>query len=171
MQVFVQKAVEMKVRLATLRNLFAAMFSALLVLAAAPARAADDATIIKLVKELYDANLVRDAEPFAPRLLALQEAAMAKSMELNEPVSGLDFDYVVNGQDYEENTHSSATFEVISKSDTKAEIKVTFNNGGPQELRYDVVPGEDGLWWIDEVRSLTPGYEWVLSELLAEGAK
>jgi hypothetical protein len=131
--------------------------------------AADDATIIRLVKELYNSELVRDAEPFSPRLLALHDAAMAKSMELNEPVSGLDFDYVINGQDFVEGAHASATFEVISKSDSRAEIKVNFQNGETQELRYEVVPGEDGLWWIDEVRCLTPGYEWVLSELLKEG--
>jgi hypothetical protein len=152
------------------------LFSALILVATAffsanAARAADDETIIKVVKELYDAELVRDAEPFAPRLLALHDKAMKKSMELNEPVSGLDFDYVVNGQDFQDDTYASARFEVVSKSETKAEIKVTFINGGPQELRYEVVPGADGLWWIDEVRSLTPGVEWTLSELLAEGGR
>jgi hypothetical protein len=136
----------------------------------APARAADDSEITMVVRELYNAALVRDAEPFAARLLALHDAAMAKSMELNEPVSGLDFDYVINGQDYEEGSHASATFEVVSKSDTRAEVKVIFQNGGSQELRYDMVP-EGGIWLIDDVRSLTPGYEWTLSELLTEGGK
>jgi hypothetical protein len=135
-----------------------------------PSRAADDAEITKIVRELYDKDLVRDAEPFSARLLALHDAAITKSMELNEPVSGLDFDYVINGQDFSETAHASATFEVISKSDTRAQVKVNFVNFDPQELVYDVVP-EGGLWLIDEVVSLTPGLEWTLSELLAEGAK
>ncbi|MCU0831023.1 MAG: YbjP/YqhG family protein [Rhizobiaceae bacterium] len=147
------------------------LLACLTIASAAPARAADDETITRLVRELYDSASIRDAEPFTPRLLALHEAAVARSMELNEPVSGLDFDYVINGQDYSEDTFTSARFEIVSNSDTEAEVKVTFNNGGPQELRYTVVAGEQGLWWIDEVRSLTPGYEWTLSELLAEGAK
>jgi hypothetical protein len=135
-----------------------------------PAQAASDDEIIKYVKELYNAELVRDAEPFSARLLALHEAAMAKSMELMEPVSGLDFDYVINGQDFSETAHSSATFEVISKSEERAEVKVNFLNFEPQELIYTMVP-EEGGWWIDEVVSKTPGYEWTLSELLKEGAK
>lgn len=155
----------------TRRTFIAAAFAIASAMTFTPAQAADDATIISLVKELYNADLVRDAEPFSSRLLPLHEAAMAKSMELNEPVAGLDFDYVINGQDFEADTYSSAKFEIVSKSATRAEIKVTFNNGGPQELRYDVVPGDDGLWWIDEVRSVTPGSEWVLSELLIEGGK
>jgi hypothetical protein len=122
------------------------------------------------IRALYaKPGAARSREPFTKRLQALQAAAIKRSRELDEPVSGLDFDYVVNGQDHEDGMARSVRIAVLSQSEARAEVKVTFRNGPLQELRYDMAL-EGGRWLVDDVRSLTKDQSWVLSELYREGA-
>jgi hypothetical protein len=107
-------------------------------------------------------------EPFSKRLMALRTAAIKRSQELNEPVPGIDFDYAIDGQDHEPGTPASVRYQVLRQDARSASVRVTFQNGGPRDLRYDLIL-EDGQWRIDEVRSVGRD-PWVLSELLREGA-
>lgn len=148
--------------------------TALLLLAAVPtpvqAQQAAKPDPLAPIRALYARpGAARSREPFTKRLQALRAAAIKRSRELDEPVSGLDFDYVVNGQDNEDGMARSVRIEALSRSEARAEIKVTFVNGGAQELRYDMA-FEGGRWLIDDVRSLTKDQSWVLSALYREGA-
>lgn len=111
----------------------------------------------------------RRPEPFTRRLKALHDAAMKRSRELDEPVSGMDFDYAVNGQDSDPGLARTVRYQVLSQDEAKAVVKVTFTNGGPQELHYHMAL-ENGRWLIDDVRSLARDNAWTLSELLRQGA-
>ena len=140
--------------------------------AAAPALAqtAPKSDPAEPIRALYARpGAARSREPFTKRLQALRAAAIKRSRELEEPVSGLDFDYSVNGQDHEDGMARSVRIAVLTQSDSRAEVKVTFRNGAPQELRYDMAL-EGGRWLVDDVRSLTNDTAWVLSELYREGA-
>jgi hypothetical protein len=44
------------------------------------------------LKSIYQNDLMRDKEPFSARLAVLYEAAVKRSLEIEAPVSGLDFD-------------------------------------------------------------------------------
>jgi hypothetical protein len=111
----------------------------------------------------------RDPEPFSRRLMALYRAAVKRSEELNAPVSGLDFDYAVNGQDFEPATKRSVRHRIVAQTTTTARVETTFRNGGPQTLVYSLVL-EGGRWLIDDVRNPRAGEGWTLSELYKEGA-
>lgn len=106
---------------------------------------------------------------FSKRLMALHDAAVENSEMLQEPVPGLDFSYVVNGQDFEDGLLESVKYEILSQDKERAEVKVTFNNFGEETLGYSLLL-EDGLWSIDEVKCMSPDCTWVYSELLKEGA-
>jgi hypothetical protein len=112
----------------------------------------------------------RDREPFSKRLQALYDAAAKRSDELNEPVAGIDFDYAINGQDFEPATVRSVRHRIVKQDGSTATVETTFRNGGPQKLIYVLVL-EGGQWLIDEVRSVTKDNTWTLSALLIQGAK
>jgi hypothetical protein len=130
--------------------------------------AARPADPLATIRDLYRSSNARKSEPFSRRLNGLFNAAIKRSRELNEPVEGLDFEYTINGQDYDTDTYKSVRISLLSQDDAKAKAKVTFRNGGPQELRYDLVL-EGGKWLIDEVSSLGE-QKWTLSEMYRRGA-
>ncbi len=151
------------------RRLF--LIATCLLLTALSARPAIASDPLEPLKYIYaNINTGRDKEPFSAGLQELYDAAVKRSEELQEPVSGLDFDYSINGQDYEESTAASVKYEIVSQDDTNAEVKVTFKNFNMHELRY-FLANEGGDWLVDDVVSKTPDSEWIYSELLKEGAK
>lgn len=141
-----------------------------------PARSAPSAGAatdpVEVLKLIYNPSAATPPdEPFSARLMALYQAAIARSNQLQEPVSGLDFAYSIDGQDAEEGTAASVRYHIVDQTPRQAQVNVTFTNGGPRELRYDFV-NENGRWLIDEVRRIKGGDDanWVLSELFREGA-
>ena len=142
--------------------------TALALVTARPAVAADPLGPLQYIYSNIDKG--RESEPFSDSLNALYEAAAKRSEQLQEPVSGLDFDYAVNGQDFEEGLAASVEYEIMSQDANRAEVRVTFKNFEMQELRYFLIV-KSGNWLVDELVSKTPGYEWTYSELLKDGAK
>jgi hypothetical protein len=136
--------------------------------APAPAAMPDPLAPLKWVYARLDKG--RDKEPFSKRLLALQAAAAKRSQELSEPLPGLDFDYAINGQDSERGTAKSVRYKIASQDSAKANVTVTFRNGGLQTLHYSLV-FEGGKWLIDDVANPKKGEEWTLSALYIEAAK
>lgn len=134
-----------------------------------PAQKADDPLVP--LKRIYagETAIVDKPAPFSKRLKALEDAASKRSKELNEPVAGLDFDFRINGQDFEPGTFKSVRYKRIERKGDRASVAVTFKNGTAQELRYNLVR-ENGQWLIDEVRNEKKD-PWVLSKLYEEGAK
>jgi len=128
----------------------------------------DNAAPMAVVQGFYRAD-AHDYEPYSRRLRALFKAAVDNSHARDIPVAGLDFDFVVNGQDNEPDTYRSARFTLVSQAGNRAEVKVTFRNGGAQELRYTLVL-EGGRWLMDDVRSVA-GERWLWSEMLIRGAR
>jgi hypothetical protein len=137
----------------------------------APARA--DEAVLEPLKAIYASiGAAPDKEPFSARLGALHAKAVKRSEELMEPVSGLDFMYAVNGQDYEEGLEATVRYEIVSQEGDRAEVTVRYHNFEPQELHYDLVR-EDGVWLVDDVRykGEEAEFNWTLSDLLAEGGR
>ncbi len=80
----------------------------------------------------------------------------------------LDFDPIVNGQDYE-----ITDLHVTPKGGTEkdAVAEVTFKNfGEPVTLTYDLVL-QDSAWRIDNIVSKDKDAPWILTELLGKGAR
>jgi hypothetical protein len=141
------------------------------VLATAPVLAQAPSDILAPLNYVYSTvETRRDREPFSKRLQALYDAASKRADELNEPVAGVDFDYAINGQDFEPATVRSVRHRIVRQDGASATVETTFRNAGPQKLVYSLVL-EGGQWLIDEVRSHTRGGEWVLSALLIKGAR
>jgi hypothetical protein len=123
---------------------------------------------VAVLKYVY-ANIDKPrAEPFSQKLAGLRAAAIKKSEEIKEPVSGLDFDYALNAQDAEPGTAKSVKYQILGQDARRASIKVSLKNGQPIELRYDLV-FENNQWMIDEVWQIG-GDAWALSDLYKEGA-
>jgi len=79
----------------------------------------------------------------------------------------LDFDPVINGQDYLIEEIDIGKPEIEGN---RAEVLVEFDNGGTaMELRYHLVH-EHGGWKVDDIESLTGEYPWRLTEIFAEAA-
>lgn len=130
-----------------------------------PVPAADPLATLKYVY----ANLDKPrSEPFSRRLAALRAAAERRSDQIKEPVIGLDFDYAINGQDMEPGTPASVRFRILGEDARRTSVLVSFRNGAPVELRYDLVL-ENGQWLIDDVWQIG-GDAWALSDLLRQGA-
>lgn len=129
---------------------------------------ADEAVLAPL-KSIYQGDMMREEEPFTKRLAALYDAAVKRSEEIESPVSGLDFDYAVNGQDFEDGLIASVKYEVNAETAESAEVKVTFQNFDMQTLKYNLAK-EDGAWLVDDVKCMSPDCDWLLSALYEQGA-
>lgn len=98
----------------------------------------------------------------SPELLALFEADDARTPE--GEVGALDFDPVVNGQDFD---LSDVEVTQTERTGEQALVAVSFSNmGTAQTLLFTLVATGDG-WKIDEIESTEPGNEWKLTEILA----
>lgn len=126
----------------------------------APARAITDPATV--VRQLYDPYLVAegttppllDAAPWSAQARADLEAMTARSQALGEPI--LDFNPIINAQDYQLSDVSTATEGLVENS--HASVRASFTNAGQRdEVIYDLV-WQDDRWKVDNVR----GAQWDL---------
>lgn len=153
------------------RRLF---LSAALALVSAPAFAQQaPASPLDAVKRVYDPK-VKDAQrPYSARLKRLYAAAQRKSRQINEPVSGLDFDPTTNSQDADDDFRKSLTFSVEPRPGGNALVIVklkVFKDAAETVLHYEIVPEGQGFAIDDIVNpAKTEGWRW--SKMLEAGAK
>ena len=101
------------------------------------------------------------SEIYSPTLKQLWDEAAAKSEESEAPI--LDFDPIINGQDYEITDFLIA--DPVVEGDA-ATVAVSFSNfGEPQELHFELIRRAEG-WKIDDIEAIGEA-PWRLSELLA----
>lgn len=121
-----------------------------------------------LVEYAY-APYLNEADPFpddpteiySPTLKQLWDEMAAKSEASEAPI--IDFDPMINGQDYEVTDFVVA--DPVIEGDS-ATVVVSFTNlGEPQELHFELIRRAEG-WKIDDIES-TGENAWRLSELLA----
>jgi Protein of unknown function (DUF3828) len=100
------------------------------------------------------------------RLRRLYAEQQRRSRERNEILSGLDFDFSCDCQDYQRaKLLASLAITPVSRSARAASLDVRVDNGsGPFALTYMMV-FENGRWLIDDVRK-TSGETYLLSDLL-----
>ena len=98
----------------------------------------------------------------APDLQALFEADDA-STPLGD-VGALDFDPVINGQDFE---ISDVVVVVDELTDERALVTASFTNMQmQQELQYTLLMTDDG-WKIGDIESAGPDFAWKLTDILS----
>ncbi len=120
-----------------------------------------------LIEALY-APYLADGDPserdtfFSDGLTRLFEAdAQASQGE----VGAIDFDPVVNGQDFDIENLRFGEAEITGPS---AVVTVHFDNlSVPVTLRY-ALTDEDGNWQVDDIESIEGDNQWKLSEIFAE---
>jgi len=109
------------------------------------------------VRPLYDRYLTEGAQfpgleqqaPWSAAMLAALQAMMARSQAAGEPI--LDFDPLIDAQDYQLTNLNVTTDSVVENSHATA--RASFANGGAQtEIIYDLV-WENGGWRVDNVRT------------------
>ncbi|WP_342360512.1 DUF3828 domain-containing protein [Terrarubrum flagellatum] len=144
--------------------------AALLVALASFAAQAQTTEPIDVVRKFYAQPPVENYTPYSKRLAGLYDAASAKSKELEEPVSGVDFDPTINGQDAEPNFQKTLRYQQTQRGGDRARIKVTFKNGRQSELWFDMIL-ENNRWLVDDIQSVRGEAKWVFSKLLMDGAQ
>lgn len=130
-------------------------------------------TPLAAVKRVYDPK-VKDAQrPLTKKLRALYAAAIKKSKQLNEPVSGLDFDPIISGQDSDDDYRKTLKYSVEPRMPGNAVVVVKlkqFKTEPEVTIFYDVVL--DGTEWkIDDISNPAKEFGWRLSTMLIAGAK
>ncbi|PZO55166.1 MAG: hypothetical protein DCF16_03860 [Alphaproteobacteria bacterium] len=109
------------------------------------------------IRPLYDPYLTEGAQfpgleqqaPWSAAMLTALQAMMARSQAAGEPI--LDFDPLIDAQDYQLTDLNVTTDSVVENSHATA--RASFNNGGaPVEVVYDLV-WENGGWRVDNVRT------------------
>lgn len=110
-----------------------------------------------VIRPLYDRYMVENAQfpdfreqaPWSASLWAVLEAMMARSQALNEPI--LDFDPLIDAQDYQLSNLNVATESVVENSN--AVVRASFTNAGAQsEVVYDMIWEQNG-WRVDNIRT------------------
>lgn len=146
-----------------MRAAFAAFLLLLCVGDAALADApTEPATVVRALYRGYerDKPMQLEKQPFSPRMRKLLAADKAYA---KGEVGRLDFDPIVNGQDWK---ISDLTVTLVSQAPDKAEATAKFSNlGEAQDLRYDLVRS-NGRWLIDDISSRTKP-RWTMSKILA----
>jgi hypothetical protein len=123
---------------------------------AADSEAAPAPDPASVIRPLYDRYLeggefpdFRHQAPWSADLGRQLEAMTARSAALNEPI--LDFDPLIDGQDYQLSDINVATEAVVENS--HATVRAAFTNfGEPKTVIYDLV-WEDGGWRVDNMRT------------------
>jgi hypothetical protein len=130
----------------------------------AGAAASDPAAVIG---PLYDRYMTEDAQfpdfqnqaPWSTELWRELQAMSARSEALNEPI--LDFDPLIDGQDYQLANLNVATESLTQNS--HAVVRASFENlGEHKEVVYDLI-WQDGAWRVDNIRTAT----WDLRQIAA----
>jgi hypothetical protein len=117
-----------------------------------PALAQSTEDPVESVRAFYAKDDIRAYGFYSKRLKALFVRDERRARQQGG-MGNLDFAFHVNGQDTEEGWRKTLKLEQVSRKGKQAEVKVTFKNFTPQELRYSLVL-EGGHWLIDEVRSV-----------------
>lgn len=127
---------------------------------AEPPAAADSRAILDpagVVRTLYAPYIVADAQapaladaaPWSARMQADIAAMHARTQDGDGPA--LDFDPIIDAQDFQLSNISATTDAVVEGS--HAVVRAQFNNiGEPQEVTYDLV-WEDDRWKVDNIRT------------------
>lgn len=131
-------------------------------LLAGPAFAQSATDPVETVRAFYAADDINAVRFYAKSLRVLYER---DQREAKGEVGRLGFAFHVNGQDTEPGFAKSLALAPLSNDGERAEVRATFRNGGPQELRYNLVR-EAGAWTIANVRSLK-GETWDLVAILS----
>lgn len=130
-------------------------------------------TPLAAVKMIYDPK-VKDAQrPYSKKLRMLYAAAVKKSKQLNEPVSGLDFDPIISGQDSDDDFRKTLKYSVEPRTPGNAVVVVKFKQfkADPEvSVFYDVIL-EGNEWKVDDISNPAKDHNWRLSTLLIAGAK
>jgi hypothetical protein len=156
----------------TLRRVFRGAMACLIVMigfvgAPAPGRAAppesDPAATIAALYRAYqgkeDPNVPQTA--YSARLRKLFDAD--RKATTDGEVGRLDFDPIINGQDWE---LKRLSIKEMKHDGDQALVRATFMNmNSPEDLRFSLVR-EGGRWVIDEIVSETKP-QWTLSKILA----
>lgn len=130
-------------------------------------------TPLAAVKMIYDPKVKDDQRPLTKKLRALYAAAIKKSKQLNEPVSGLDFDPIISGQDSDDDFRKTLKYSVEPRGAGNAVVVVKFRQFKTEPeitLFYDVTL-EGTEWRIDDISNPAKDHNWRLSTLLIAGAK
>jgi hypothetical protein len=102
-------------------------------------------------------------ELWSPALLELFADMVVRMPE--DEVGAMDFDSMINAQDHDLREISIGTPERTGEG---AVVTVTFENlGRSEEIRFTLVENDDAGWKIADIESLSPNFEWRLSEILA----
>ena len=100
-----------------------------LALCAAPAFAQGKPALdtpLAAVKLVYDPKTKDAQRPYSKKLSALYAAAVKKSKQLNEAVSGLDFDPIISGQDSDDDFRKTLKYSVEPRGAGNAVVVVKF---------------------------------------------
>ncbi len=146
-------------------------------LAAAPARAEDWPTAPQdIVRKVYSFYVGKNAKGaygnkqvraryFSASLDALVNKAEATSRKKNEAI--IDFDPIINGQDYE--TPKDLAVSVVTPGSDKTTLRARFKQfGTQQQVDFDFVQ-ENGAWKIFDLRGGAGQDAWSLRKIASEG--
>ncbi len=128
------------------------------------AQSADDP--VETVRAFYAKDSIRAYGFYSKRLKSLFVTDDRESKKRGDELGSINFAFYVNAQDTEDGWEKTLRFELVSRKDKRAEVKVTFKNFTPQDLRYSLVL-EGGHWLIDDVRSVGEP-PWRLSALFKQ---
>jgi Protein of unknown function (DUF3828) len=150
-----------------LRRSIAALVIGLVVAAcAAPKPGADPVSAVAPLYERYVAKQnppgLLELAPWTRELRGLLSRAGELSEQRNEPNAVVDFDPIVDGQDWE--ISDVEVTLAAPPADGRAEVVARFKNfGQPVQLTYEMRE-EDGGWRVDNIR----GAHWTLRQMLAD---
>lgn len=128
----------------------------------------DPATIVRQVYEPYlapeaSAPALLEAAPWSNRLRGELAAMQSNSMAQGEPI--LDFDPLINAQDWQLSNVNVASDAVVEAS--HATVRASFHNAGRDDVViYDLI-WEDDRWKVDNVR----GADWDLRTIITAPAE
>ncbi len=138
------------------------MIGALLASTVSAQQFEDPIALVQHVYEPYLAGQVPDDHHdfFSPTLETLFQAAMAATPE--GEIGPLDFDPIVNGQDFE---LSDLKVQTIQNDGSSAIVEASFVNlGEPQRILFMLSHRDDG-WKVNDLESIG-SFNWRLSDLL-----
>ncbi|RFB78851.1 DUF3828 domain-containing protein [Methylovirgula sp. 4M-Z18] len=141
-------------------------FTLLAVFMASTAYAAS--TPVSTIEAIYKSHIGKNAKPisgtdekiYSARRRKQLHKSLAGCEEICAPVQ--DFDYFVNGQDYE---IKNVAVKQVSGDEKNAIVVANFLNfDKPEEVTYMLV-NESGKWLIDDVKDVTEGETYDLDKL------
>lgn len=138
------------------------LLALVLLVGCAPAQAQSATDPVETVRAFYAAASINETRFYARGLRALYER---DRHEAEGEVGRIAFDFRVNGQDTEDGWERTLSLTASALDGDRAEVRATFRNVSPQDIRYSLVR-EDGRWLIADVRSLKHE-TWRLTSLLS----